>query len=161
MTKLVIALALALASASNALSKPPQPQPQAQTPSLEESVVDFYVGEFQRVVNVNPELFVKTSPIIKDFIRARFDISARRQETLKQLRMLVNRGGSEEDIKRAIRDLDKADADIHANQEHFLTSIDPLLNTRQQGRVRIFQQVADQAMRQMLNRVQNGRSANK
>jgi hypothetical protein len=151
MTKLAIALALTLVSGSNALSR------QRQTPSLEESVVDFYVGEFQRVVNLKPELFVKTSPIIKDFIRARFDISARRQETLQQLRMLVNRGGSEEDIKRAIRDLDKADADIHANQERFLSSIDPLLNTRQQGRVRIFQQVADQEMRQMLNRIQNGR----
>ena len=160
MTKLAIALALVLVSGSNALSK--QPQPRAQTPSLEESVVDFYVGEFQRVVNVNPELFVKASPIIKEFIRARFDISARRQETLQQLRMLVNRGDSnEEDIKRAIRDLDKADADIHANQERFLSSIDPLLNTRQQGRVRIFQQVADQRMRQMLNSIQNARSANK
>jgi len=153
MTKLAIAVALALVSGSNALSKQ-----RAQTPSLEESVVDFYVGEFQRVVNVTPELFVKAAPIIKEFIRARFDISARRQETLQQLRMLVNRGDSnEEDVKRAIRDLDKADADIHANQERFLSSIDPLLNTRQQGRVRIFQQVADQRMRQTLNRVQNGR----
>jgi len=153
MTKLAIALALALVSGSNALS-----EQRAQTPSLEESVVDFYVGEFQRVVNVDPEVFVKAAPIIKEFIRARFDISARRQETLQQLRMLVNRGDSnEEDVKRAIRDLDKADADIHANQERFLSSIDPLLNTRQQGRVRIFQQVADQRMRQMLNRVQNGR----
>ena len=153
MTKLAIAVALALVSGSNALSKQ-----RAQTPSLEESVVDFYVGEFQRVVNVTPELFVKAAPIIKEFIRGRFDISARRQETLQQLRMLVNRGDSnEEDMKRAIRDLDKADADIHANQERFLSSIDPLLNTRQQGRVRIFQLVADQRMRQMLNRVQNGR----
>lgn len=153
MTKLAIALALAVVSSSNALS-----QQRTQTPSLEESVVDFYVGEFQRVVNVTPELFVKAAPIIKEFIRTRFEISARRQETLQQLRMLVNRGDSnEEDVRRAIRDLDKADADIHANQERFLSSIDPLLNTRQQGRVRIFQQVADQRMRQMLNRVQNGR----
>ena len=158
MTKSSVALALVLAFGGTARSQ--QLQPRTQTPSLEDSVVDFYVGEFQRVVNVKPELFVKASPIIKEFIRARFDISARRQETLQQLRMLVNRGGSEDDIKRAIRDLDKADADIHTNQEHFLSSIDPLLNTRQQGRVRISQQVADQAMRQMLNRIQNGRSPN-
>lgn len=159
MTKSAVALALVLAFGRITLAQ--QPQQRAQTPSLEETVVDFYVGEFQRVVNVNPELFVKASPIIKEFIRTRFDISARRQETLRQLRMLVNRANSsEEDMKRAIRDLDKADADIHANQEHFLSSIDPLLNTRQQGRVRVFQQVADQEIRQMLNRVQNGRSAN-
>ena len=155
MTKSV---ALALVLAFGGIARAQQPQQRAQTPSLEETVVDFYVGEFQRVVNVNPELFVKTSPIIKEFIRTRFDISARRQETLRQLRMLVNRGDSnEEDVRRVIRDLDKADADIHANQERFLSSIDPLLNTRQQGRVRIFQQVADQRMRQMLNSIQNGR----
>jgi hypothetical protein len=75
--------------------------------------------------------------------------------------MLVNRPqSSDEDMKRAIRDLDKADADIQANQDKFLSSIDPLLNTRQQGRVRVFQQVADQRMRQMLNSVRNGRSTN-
>ncbi len=159
MTKSAVALALVLAFGGIALAQ--QPQQRAQTPSLEETVVDFYVAEFQRVVNVNPELFVKASPIIKEFIRTRFEISARRQETLRQLKMLVNRANSsEEDMKRTIRDLDKADADIHANQERFLSSIDPLLNTRQQGRVRIFQQVADQEIRQMLNRVQNARSAN-
>jgi hypothetical protein len=159
MTKSAAALALVLAFGGTALSK--QPQQRAQTPSLEETVVDFYVAEFHKVVNVTPEVFVKAAPIIKDFIRTRFDISARRQETLRQLRMLVNRANStEEDMKRAIRDLDKADADIHENQERFLSSIDPLLNTRQQGRVRIFQQMADQKMRQMLNQIQNGRSPN-
>jgi hypothetical protein len=156
MTKSLIALAFVLVSSVNVVS-----QQRSQTPSLEESLIAFYVGEFQKVVNVNPDLFVKVFPIIREFIQTRFDLSARRQETLQQIRMLVNLPqSSDEDIKRAIRDLDKADADIQANQDKFLSSIDPLLNTRQQGRVRVFQQVADQRMRQMLNSVRNGRSTN-
>src|SRR5215471_20814242 len=127
MTKSAIALSLALLCGGSGLA-----QQRTQPPSLEESLVDFYVAEFHRVVNLNPELFVKVSPIIKEFIRTRFDLSARRQETIQQLQMLVNqRNSSDDDIKRAIRDLDKVDSDMQANQERFLSSIDPLLNVRQ------------------------------
>lgn len=154
MRKSAIALALVLVASASGLSQ------QRQTPKLEETVVSFYVGEFQRVVNVNPEVFAKAMPIIREFIETRFDLSARRQETLQQLRMLVNRPkSSDQDIKQATRDLDKADSDIQANQDHFLSTIDPLLNTRQQGRVRVFQQVADQRMRQMINSIRNGNAA--
>ena len=151
-----MAVALAVLSSASVL-----PQQRQQSPSLEDSVISFYVGEFQRVVNVNPDVFAKALPIIREFIQTRFDLSGRRQDTLQQLRMLVNNGkSSDQDIKQAIRDLDKADADIQANQDHFLSTIDPILNTRQQGRVRVFQQVADQRMRQMINSIRNGRGPN-
>lgn len=155
MKKSVIAMALVLLSSASGLSRQRQ-----QPPRLEETVVAFYVGEFQRVVNVSPEVFAKVLPVIREFIETRFDLSARRQETFQNLRMLTNRANSsDQDIKQAIRDLDKADSDIQANQDHFLTTIDPLLNTRQQGRVRVFQQQADQRMRQMLNSIRNGNAA--
>jgi hypothetical protein len=153
MKEVAMAVALAVLSSASVL-----PQQRQQSPSLEDSVISFYVGEFQRVVNVNPDVFAKALPIIREFIQTRFDLSGRRQDTLQQLRMLVNNGkSSDQDIKQAIRDLDKADADIQANQDHFLSTIDPILNTRQQGRVRVFQQVADQRMRQMLNTIRTSR----
>jgi hypothetical protein len=68
---------------------------------------------------------------------------------------MINRGGSDEEIKGMIRELDKADADGMANQERFLTNVDPLLDTRQQAKVRIFQATSDQRIRQMLDRIQN------
>ncbi|HEY2381890.1 MAG TPA: hypothetical protein VGK48_11990 [Terriglobia bacterium] len=155
-TAALFAIALVILPGVSGLS-----QRRKQAPRIEDSVVTFYVSEFQRVVNVNPDVFAKILPIIQEFIQTRFDISARRQETLQQLRMLVNRPkSSDEDIKRTIRDLAKADTDIEANQERFLSNIDPLLTPRQQGRVRIFQQVADQRMRQMLNSVRKAPSVN-
>jgi hypothetical protein len=149
MKEAAMAVALAVLSSTSVL-----PQQRQQPPTIEDSVATFYVGEFQRVVNVNPDVFAKALPLIREFIQTRFDISARRLDTIQQLRMLVNRpNSSDQDIKQAIRDLDKADSDIQANQDRFLSSIDPLLTTRQQGRVRVFQQVADQRIRQMLNSV--------
>jgi hypothetical protein len=68
---------------------------------------------------------------------------------------MVNRGGSDDDIKRMIRELDQADADGQGNQEKFLANVDPLLDTRQQAKVRIFQAMSDQRIRQMLDRIQN------
>lgn len=142
----LIAVSLVILSGMSGLSQP------RQTPKLEDSVVTFYVSEFQRVVNVSPNVFAKVLPIIRDFIQTRFDLSEHKQETVQQLRMLVNRPkSSDDDIKRAMHDLAQADADIQTNQEHFLNSIDPLLTVRQQGRARIFLQSADQRMRQLLN----------
>jgi hypothetical protein len=156
MKQSAMAIALVLLSSASLL-----PQQRQQPPKIEDSVIAFYVGEFQRVVNVNPDVFAKALPIIREFIQTRFEISMRRLDTMQQLQMLVNRrDSSDQDIKQAIHDLDKADADNQANQDHFLSSIDPILTTRQQGRVRVFQQVADQRMRQMLNSIRSGRATN-
>jgi len=149
MRTLAIALMLVIASSANgrAWQRP-------QAPKLEDSVFTFYAGEFQRVVNVNQDLFGKIYPFLQEFIQNRLEISGRRLDTLQQLKMLVQRpGSSDEDIKRTIQDLDKADADMQANQERFLSNVDPLLRPRQQARVRMFQQVADQRMRQFLNSI--------
>lgn len=43
--------------------------------------------------------------------------------------------------------------DIQAGQEKFLAGIDPLLNAQQQAKVRIFQALTDQRIRQMIDRV--------
>jgi len=146
-----LAFLLVIASSTNDLA---WQRPQA--PKLEDSILTFYAGEFQRVVNVNQELFSKIYPFLQEFIQSRLEISGRRLDTLQQLKMLVQRpGSSDEDIKRAIQDLDKADADMQANQERFLSNVDPLLRPRQQARVRMFQQVADQRMRQFLNSIRN------
>jgi hypothetical protein len=74
---------------------------------------------------------------------------------LNQIRQLTNRGGADDEIKRMIKELDQADADGLANQQKFLTNADPLLTARQQAKVRIFQAMADQRIRQMLDRIQN------
>ena len=123
---------------------------------IEADVLDFYVAEFHSVVKTNPDQFTKVRSVIKDYIESRFEISARRLEMLQQLRLLVQRPNStDEEILRATSEFDKADADLQANQVKFLTTVAPLLNPRQQARVRIFQQVADRRLLQMINTARN------
>jgi hypothetical protein len=151
MRKLATAVLLVTLLSSAAISRQ-RPQPL----KIEEPVLDFYVGEFQRVVNTNQDLFVKVRPFLREFVENRFEISARRQDTMQQLQMLVqDRKSSDDDIRRVTRDVDKADSDIQANQERFLSNVGPLLSIRQQARVRVFLQMADQRMRALLNSIRN------
>jgi hypothetical protein len=115
----------------------------------------FYISQFQQVAEVSDEVFAKILPFLREFVQDRFEISSRRTRSLNQLRQMINRGGSEDEIKRLIQELDKADADGQANQVKFLANADPLLNTQQQAKVRIFQAMSDQRIRQMLDRIQN------
>jgi hypothetical protein len=154
MRKWAIAVLLVVMSSANGMAW------QRQPPKLEESVLIFYLGEFQKAVNPNQNLLTKTLPYLKEFIQNRFEISARRLDTMMQLRMLSQRqSGNEEELKRAIREFDQAESDMQTNQERFLNNIDPLLNVRQQARVRIYLRNADRQMLQLLNSIRNAGNA--
>jgi hypothetical protein len=122
---------------------------------LQDAVLGFYVGQFQKQTEVSTEVFAKILPFLQQFVQDRFQISQRRTRALNQLRQAVQRGSSDEDLKRLIQDFDAADADFQANQEKFLSNVDPLLDTKQQAKLRIFQVMADNRMRQMVTSVQN------
>jgi hypothetical protein len=122
---------------------------------LQDAVLGFYVSEFQKQAEVSPEVFGKILPFLQQFVQDRFEISQRRTRALNQLRQGVQRGASDEDLKRLVHDFDTADADFQANQEKFLSNVDPLLDAKQQAKLRIFQVMADNRMRQILTSVQN------
>src|SRR5215467_11757961 len=157
MIKRLIAVTLAILAGSLAFSQQKGPPQRAAIPRrvLQDAVLGFYVTEFQKQAQVKPEVFAKILPFLQQFVQDRFEISQRRTRALNQLRQGVQRGASEEDLKRLIRDFDAADADFQSNQAKFLGNVDPLLDTRQQARLRIFQVMADNRMRQLLTSVRN------
>jgi len=122
---------------------------------IEDVVLGFYISQFQQVADVSDEVFAKVLPFLRQFIQERFEITNRRRRALNQIQTLVQRNDSDEEIKRAIQEIDNADSDLQANQKKFLFNIDPLLSPRQQARVRMFQVMSDQRIRQMLDRIQN------
>ena len=148
---------------SNIYGAPPQERQQrqlrpnaAQRRSLvEDAVLGFYVKQFQQFAEVTPEVFARILPFLEQFVQDRFEISQRRTRALNQLRQALNRSGSEDELKRLVRELDSADGEFQMNQQKFFSSVDPLLNIRQQAKVRILQNMADNRIRQMLNAVQN------
>jgi hypothetical protein len=161
MKKRMTTLPLLILAGTLAFSQQNAPQQQKQQRNviprrvLQDAVLGFYVGQFQKQAEVSPEVFAKILPFLQQFVQDRFEISQRRTRALNQLRQAVQRGSSDEDLKRAIHDFDAADADFQANQEKFLSNVDPLLDAKQQAKLRIFQVMADNRMRQMLTSVQN------
>src|SRR5437016_12069635 len=164
MTKLVAALLVLGAAAALAFpQEKAEPQPDTGKQGngiprrvLQEAVLGVYVGQFQQQTEVSNEVFAKILPFLQQFVQDRFEISQRRTRALNQLRQAIQRGSSEEDLKRLIHEFDAADADFQANQEKFLSNVDPLLDAKQQAKLRIFQVMADNRMRQILTNVQNG-----
>jgi hypothetical protein len=121
----------------------------------EDAVYAFYVRQFQQDTDVSPEVFSKVLPFIDQFLKDRFEIGRRRARALNELRQAIERNGSEDELRRLIRELDAADSEFQANQEKFLSNVDPLLNLRQRAKVRVLQNMADNRIRQYLNAVQN------
>src|SRR5262245_49473795 len=122
---------------------------------VQDALLGFYVNQFQQNGEVSPEVFAKILPFLQQFVQDRFEISQRRQRALNQLRKAIVSDAPEDELKRLVRDLDAADSEFQANQEKFLSNVDPFLNARQQAKVRILQTMADNRIRQMLDAVQN------
>ena len=133
----------------------PPLRPNAQRRLVEDAVMGFYVKEFQQVAEVSPETFGKILPFLQQFVQDRFEISQRRVRALNQLRQAANRNATDDELKRLVHEFDAADSEFQANQEKFFNNVDPLLSPRQQAKVRILQNMADNRIRQMLNAVQN------
>jgi hypothetical protein len=123
--------------------------------AIEEIVLAFYINQFPQVAEVSDEVFVKVLPFLREFIQDRFETSNRRRRALNQLRMITERGGTDEEIRRWIGELDSADGEIQVNQQRFLSNVDPLLNTRQQAKLRMYLDVSDQRIRRMITDLQN------
>ena len=130
-------------------------RPNQRRAIVQDAVLYFYLKQFQESGEVSPEVFAKMRPFLEQFVQDRFEISQRRSRALNQLRQTLERNASEEELKRAVKELDTADADFQANQEKFLSNVDPLLNPHQQARLRILQIEADTRIRQYLNALQN------
>jgi hypothetical protein len=171
MRKLIIFLLLIAASTAYALPRQQKqrqelrgggnrpsvlPKPRA---TVQNAILVFYINQFQKQVEVSQDVFGKILPFVQQFIQERFEISQRRQRALNQLRRAINSGGSEEELRRSVREFDAADTDFQKNQERFLSSVDPFLNPRQQARFRLVQNQADLRLRQMLEEVQNQNAA--
>jgi hypothetical protein len=118
-------------------------------------VEGFYVSQLPAMAELSDEQFVKILPVLRQALRERFDISNRRTAAMNQLRQLLERGGSDEEVLPLVREMDKADADVQISREKFLTAVDPLLTPLQQARLRMSLINIDQRVGNMIQRAIN------
>jgi len=148
---------------SNIYGAPPQERQQrqlrpnaAQRRSLvEDAVLGFYVKQFQQFAEVTPEVFARILPFLEQFVQDRFEISQRRTRALNQLRQALNRSGSEDELKRLVRELDSADGEFQMNQQKFFSNVEPPMNIPQPAQIPNLQKLAHYPIRQKPNALQN------
>ncbi len=133
-------------------------RPNAMAPRgapIEDLVEGFYISQFSEVVGVGDDQLAKVLPILRQGLRERREIAARRAQTLNQLRLVTERGDAEDEIRKLVREIDKTDADALTRQQKLVNEIDPHLNARQQAKFRMFQVMVEQRIRQMLDRARD------
>jgi len=145
--------------------RPNPDRPNARRPAVRQQIVldaiySFYVRQFEMDPEFTPEIRSKILPSLDQFLQDRFEISERRQRALNQLRQTIANNGSDDDLNRLKRELDSADAEFQANHVKFLNNVDPMLNARQQAKLRLLQNQADNQLRQYLNAIQNPNATN-
>lgn len=168
MKKMAIAAFLAafLATPAVAQLRPPRQQLRppvrdgapprgAQNPPVLDMIEGFYVSQLPGMVELSDEQFVKILPVLRQSLRDRFEISTRRTRATNQLRQATQRGSSDEELTRLVRELDRADNDVQSNREMFLASVDPLLTPRQQARLRMSLIMIEQRVGNMIQRANN------
>jgi hypothetical protein len=124
-------------------------------PAMRDAMLFFYVTQFQKQLEISPEVYEKILPIMEGFVQNRLDISQRRTRAINQIRQAINRGAGDDELSRLAHEVDAADVEAQNNQDKFLGSVDPLLTPKQQARLRLFQVNADNQLRQYLNTVQS------
>ena len=130
-------------------------RPAVRRSLVQDAIFRLYFRQFQQDDDFSPETRGRVLPFLDRFLQDRFDISERRVRALNELRQAVDRNAPDDELNRLKREIDSADAEFQANHEKFLSNVDPLLNPRQQAKVRLLQEVADKRIRQALETVQN------
>jgi hypothetical protein len=89
---------------------------------------------------------------------ARRQAQQQRNRVLNELRMMVNQGGSDDQIKASLKQLQDVDERGDAEARKALDAVDQTLELRQQARFRIFE---EQMERRKLELVTRARQANR
>ena len=118
-------------------------------------LMGIYARSLRQATDGNNDIYGKIFPFLEEFVEARLEISERRVRSLRQLRQAVNNNGAEAELDRLMREISNADSEFQTNQEKFFNSVAPLLNVRQQARIRIMMEMTDNQIRQLLEAAQN------
>jgi len=122
---------------------------------VQDAIYGFYLKQFQQDGEFPAELIGKMLPFLEQFLQERFEIGERLARALNQSRQAIARNAPDDELNRLTREVDAANAQFESNHQKFLNNVDPLLNARQQAKVRVLQDLADKRIRQALEAVQN------
>ena len=155
----VVGILLLAAPAFARLQQPGAPDPANVSPAELQRLFDSYaLVQAQQFLNLNDDQYAKFLPRFMALQNARRQAQQQRNRVLNELRMLANQGGSDDQIKAALRQLQDVDERGDGEAKKALDAVDQTLDLRQQARFRIFE---EQMERRKLELVTRARQANR
>lgn len=108
-------------------------------PPLLNLLQGFYINNLQQALELTDEQYPRVANSLKEFVRETYDIEVpQKNKATNQLKQGVNRGASEDELARLIKEFDQIYADDHAARERFFVTVDPLLQISQRAKLRLY-----------------------
>src|SRR2546423_6346813 len=160
MTMAAATIAMALIAAPGFARQQPVPGADATVPPAElQRLFDSYaLVQAQQFLNLSDEQYARFLPRFMALQAARRQALQQHTRVLNEMRRLVNDGGSDDQIKAALKQLQDVDERGDADARKAEEAVDQSLDLRQQARFRIF---AEQMERRKLELVTRARQANR
>lgn len=133
----------------------PRRNEQQQRNRIANTVVDRYLGGFQKNVGLDDEQTRKFSGRLGDYVRQQLKLAEQRNEAMNRLRELNDQKASEEDIQAQYKILDSTEARQINAKRRFYSDINPQLSVQQQAKLRAYMDSTEQSVRQAIQKSRN------
>jgi len=154
---LIAAVLMALPQAARAQAAPAA-EPTISPAELQRLFDSYALVQAQQFFNMNDEQYAKFLPRFMALQNARRQAQQQHTRVLNDMRKLLNEGGSDEQLKAALKQLQDVDERGDADTRKAEESVDQTLDLRQQARFRLF---TEQMERRKLELVTRARQANR
>ena len=116
-------------------------------------MVDAYiVSNLQESLSLTDEQFVKVLPLVKRLLGERRELVDARRKVLRDLRQVLESGGSTEaKVADRLREIKALETDEREKGKRNLEALDAALSTVQQAKFRVMEIEIEQKIRELLN----------
>ena len=133
-----------------------------QTPAqrVQQQIIDLYLSDFRTDVGLSEEQFLKVSPVLRQFVRNRFQAARSRADLDQQLtRLLSQPNSSEADIQRLTADRAKVETEAATMEARLVNRLRPDLTARQAALVFQFNTRFNERLRGVVDQVRANAAA--
>jgi Spy/CpxP family protein refolding chaperone len=122
-------------------------------------MVDAYiVSNLQESLSLTDEQFVKVLPLVKRLLAERRELVDARRKALRDLRQVLESGGSTEaKVADRLREIKALETDEREKGKRNLEALDAALSTVQQAKFRVMEIEIEQKIRELLNQARQRR----
>ena len=160
-----IAIGLMLTSAAGVARAQQPPVPGAVDPTVSPAELQrlfdsFALVQAQQFLGISDDLYTKFLPRFMALQNARRQALQQRTRVLNEIRRLLNDGGSDEQIRAALKQLQDIDERGDTETRKAQEAVDQTLELRQQAKFRIFEEPMERRKLELVTRARQANRAN-